>query len=78
MEAFPKEGSGYPIRDFASRPGTEQTFLCTFLGRVNPNTVAARNQIRRLAQHQAAMQTQAYWNSICCALEEPGVLTAPG
>ena len=27
MDAFPKEGSWYPIRDFASRPGTEQTFL---------------------------------------------------
>ena len=27
MDAFPGEGSGYPIRDFASRPGTEQTFL---------------------------------------------------
>ena len=27
MDAFPKEGSGYPIKDFASRPGTEQTFL---------------------------------------------------
>ena len=27
MDAFPKEGSGYPIRDFASLPGTEQTFL---------------------------------------------------
>ena len=27
MDAFLKEGSGYPIRDFASRLGTEQTFL---------------------------------------------------
>ena len=27
MDAFPKEGSCYPIKDFASRPGTEQTFL---------------------------------------------------
>ena len=27
MDAFPKERSGYPIRDFASRPETEQTFL---------------------------------------------------
>ena len=26
MDAFPKDGSGYPIRDFASHPGTEQTF----------------------------------------------------
>ena len=27
MDAFPKEGSGYPIRNFASRPEKEQTFL---------------------------------------------------
>ena len=27
MYAFPKEGSGYPIWDFAPWPGTEQTFL---------------------------------------------------
>ena len=27
MDAFRMEGSGYPKRDFASRPGTEQTFL---------------------------------------------------
>ena len=26
-DTFLKEGSGYPIRDFASRPRTEQTFL---------------------------------------------------
>ena len=27
MDAFPKEGSGYSIRDFASRPGTQKFFL---------------------------------------------------
>ena len=27
MDAIPKERSGYPIRDFASRPGTEQKLL---------------------------------------------------
>ena len=26
------EGSEYPIRDFASRPGTEQTFLLHYVG----------------------------------------------
>ena len=29
MDAFLKEGSGYPIGDFALRLGTEQTFLLT-------------------------------------------------
>ena len=37
MDAFSKEGNGYPIRDFALRLRTEQTSL----GWVNPNTVAA-------------------------------------
>ena len=34
MDAFPKEGSGYPIRDFASRPGTEQTLLLPWAGSI--------------------------------------------
>ena len=50
------EGSGYPITDFASRPGTEQT---SSLGRVNPNTAAAGNQTQHLALHQASMSAQA-------------------
>ena len=40
MDAFPKEGSGYPIRDFASRPGN-RTNVPTSLGQVYPNTAAA-------------------------------------
>ena len=34
MDTFPKEGSGYPIRDFASRPGTEETFLLSLAGSI--------------------------------------------
>ena len=56
MDAFPKKGSGYPIRDFASRPGN-RTNVPTSLGRVNPNTAADGDRTRRLAQHQAATRT---------------------
>ena len=34
MDAFPKERSGYPIRDFASRLGTEQMFLLPYAGSI--------------------------------------------
>ena len=61
MDTFSKEASGYPIRDFASCPGTEQN-VATSLGRINPNNVAARNQTQRLAWHQAVTWTQADWN----------------
>ena len=64
MDAFTKEGSGYPIRDFASRPGTEQN-ATTSLGQVNPNTAADGNQTHRLAWHQAATWTLADWNTVC-------------
>ena len=76
MDIFLKEGSGYLIRDFASHPGTEQN-VPTSLVWVNPNTAAAGNRTRRLAQHQAATRTQADWNSVC-PRRNPGVRTAPG
>ena len=48
----------------------------TSLGRVIPNAAAVGNQTRRLASHQAAMQTQADWNSVF-PQKNPGVRTAP-
>ena len=43
----------------------KHTNVPTSLGQVNPNTAAAGNRTRRLAQHQAATRTQADWNSVC-------------
>ena len=40
----------------------DRTNVPTFLGRVNPNTTAARNRTQRLARHQAATRTQADFN----------------
>ena len=42
-----------------------RTNFPTSLGQVNHNTPAAKNWTRRLAWHQAAMWTQADWNSVC-------------
>ena len=52
MDTFPKEGSGYPIRDlpqFWERPNN-----ATSLEQVNPTTAAAGNRTQRLARHQAS------------------------
>ena len=73
MDAFPKEESEYPNRDFALRQGTEQTFLLPY---ANPNTAAARNQTWHMARHHAATRTQADWNSVY-PLRNPGVRCAP-
>ena len=54
-----------------------RTLVPTSLGRVNPNTAAAGNRTRRLAQHQAATRTQADWNSVC-PRRNLGVRTTPG
>ena len=55
----------------------EQKNRSYFIGKVNPNITAARNQTRRLALHQAATQTQADWNSVC-PWRNPGVWTFLG
>ena len=50
---------------FGILPHGNKTNIPTSLGRVNTNTAAAGDRIRCLAQHQAATQTQADWNSVC-------------
>ena len=61
----PSEGKKWVSHKGFCLTSRNRTNVATSLSRVNPNTVAARNQTRCLAQHQTAMQTSADKNSVC-------------
>ena len=70
MDAFPKEGSGYPISYFASHRGTEQTFRLPYAG-----LILTVNWTQRLARLQVTTRTQAEFS---LPLGEPRCVPTPG